>query len=1413
MAFTPLGQLGQHTSPQTTNYHAVPDRDDKRDSQFNSPSPPAQRPYHAPSSFKIPRRPVNRGASLSGSKRVSSFSSDPAFEPLSGDISPPKTASTPTLTTEAKREVDVTLAPTAPFLADGPPGRDTSHKIADASLSWRPLYLRRLVLLAFALLFAALMAVPQGLLAHSNSNGGLGIPGNSRYVWQYAGTAVVTLTMALWSRVEYQAKATAPWIRLSRGPADADRTLLLDYVSDFQPVAILKAFRYGDYLVASISLVSVLLRVLVVIATAMISPSLLGVVSPETSVTLRNAFMDSSERLLDVGSMPHFYMAGLVMGNLTFPDGTSKTHAYQPFAAPEAAQVNVTVDGFSGLLDCEPADIVLDGMLYVKSQWTKLNATVSSGDCDLKIRVMNDGLNAGVDNAYRFLFEPASCNGSDDPDDRRVAVVLANVKMDLDSFPSEPWASNVPINATLGRTTQFICRPDYAITDVLVVKNGTELISVDEVAGAAPRRLSNVHPASILRAHFDSYTGLVSVNSGPYGNAWGFLGSDASVDADVPMLAAMRYRMQDTREEPPTLDELLDNTYLTRLVQDYYRQYTVFIAREALMEEASQPTTAPATTTEVRLVARSLPVHLLTGLFAPCLLIAVAAIFFVPRRGILPQAPNSLINVAALLAHSKPLLHTLRGTGAADMETIRGRLLGSQYSTSIDTYDPATGVSDSTRDPAGAFKIYGSNLPDLQAPPVPPAGPPKWPHPPTLNFASRTAGLFVLVGMIGTLEILLRKSQSKDGLVYVRDDDDSLFWTSAIPALLLGLVAFYYSVADSTIRSLAPYVGLNRGGSFRQTVGLDFLDMSRPRIVWAAAVRGNLAVMSSTLAVLVGATLTIFSGALYTPEPVPATTHVTAPTSDYFTWSTQGNRTVENCCNSEAVTASLILGANLTYPAATFGDLAFQTLHYDTTTNQLSILEDDGGRDLTEMTVSVRLPALRSRLSCRMYSEKDIRANLTLGGYVISSTPNPLRIDVAAESCFSSSLAERSNAIFPTAASSEQDLDGMNKANLAGDVHFGAAMHNPRTRQCSDLFYTWGRLTDTNTNSTAVAHVGAMGCNETIEVVDTLFHLNARTMAVDPKSPPEVDESTARAATPPEFLSDVYPWLANVSSSDVYDEFFSLLVSSRYAIPPSALGSPDPAAAESIADAIRWQHGIIRAQDINFNWRRTLVNDSFYVYNWTDSDGNTAPTAATSAIDPSLSAAEAMPWVQAVGNTPNNLSHRRKLIQDAPTTRVLEALLSCILVLAILSWALVGDDRAPRSEALLSVASMGALLADGNVLAHLPPGAERMRESQVQKAFGGGVGPTVFSVGWFTRRKADDPFSASTSTVGKSVAVEEVRGRNGEGYSSEEYSSAYQAGDDRAFGIRVLGSGGVADGEDAGFELLGRKRFIRGWRK
>ena len=66
----------------------------------------------------------------------------------------------------------------------------------------------------------------------------------------------------------------APWIRLSKGPAKAEKTLLLDYLNMLQPVAVVRGVQNRDFAVACTSAVTLLLRILIVLSTGLITLSL-----------------------------------------------------------------------------------------------------------------------------------------------------------------------------------------------------------------------------------------------------------------------------------------------------------------------------------------------------------------------------------------------------------------------------------------------------------------------------------------------------------------------------------------------------------------------------------------------------------------------------------------------------------------------------------------------------------------------------------------------------------------------------------------------------------------------------------------------------------------------------------------------------------------------------------------------------------------------------------------------------------------------------------------------------------------------------------------------------------------------------------------------------------------------------------
>jgi hypothetical protein len=120
--------------------------------------------------------------------------------------------------------------------------------------SWRPSYLRRRVLIGFAICFGVLALGIELLFNLSNKYQGLGSTSpnlNFHFLRTYGPTAIFTVFVALWARVAVQAKMIAPWMGLLHGkrPAPAKQTILLDYFEMWLHQVLLTAYKHRDWLV------------------------------------------------------------------------------------------------------------------------------------------------------------------------------------------------------------------------------------------------------------------------------------------------------------------------------------------------------------------------------------------------------------------------------------------------------------------------------------------------------------------------------------------------------------------------------------------------------------------------------------------------------------------------------------------------------------------------------------------------------------------------------------------------------------------------------------------------------------------------------------------------------------------------------------------------------------------------------------------------------------------------------------------------------------------------------------------------------------------------------------------------------------------------------------------------------------
>ncbi|KAK3367695.1 hypothetical protein B0H63DRAFT_489643 [Podospora didyma] len=134
--------------------------------------------------------------------------------------------------------------------------------------AWRPTWLRRRVFVVFAIWFVALLATLEALAATSDRVTGIATPGEYLYyLWTFVPTALFITTAALWRRVNYQAQRFMPWIQLSEARTSPEKTVSLDYDSMLAPMAIAASFKNKHFLVMGSSIINLLLKVLVIMAT------------------------------------------------------------------------------------------------------------------------------------------------------------------------------------------------------------------------------------------------------------------------------------------------------------------------------------------------------------------------------------------------------------------------------------------------------------------------------------------------------------------------------------------------------------------------------------------------------------------------------------------------------------------------------------------------------------------------------------------------------------------------------------------------------------------------------------------------------------------------------------------------------------------------------------------------------------------------------------------------------------------------------------------------------------------------------------------------------------------------------------------------------------------------------------------
>ncbi|KAI6355231.1 hypothetical protein MCOR25_008302 [Pyricularia grisea] len=769
--------------------------------------------------------------------------------------------------------------------ATGSTGPEKRPEIVHARLLWMPKYMRRLVLVAFIALLGAVMAVLEYILSLSNRQMGLDSIDGSRYVWQMAPPAVLLIIAGFWQRFEYQARSTAPWLRMYKGPADAERTVLLDYVSMTRPSVVVRAIQNKDWIVGAAVVMSMLLWTAMIVSTGAITTVLATMTDGDVNVRLTRQFAVDGGGLVHNNSLVTtaskatslLEVAGLQLGELTtYPDGVTNWFAYETFSTNDltpGAQLTAQVHALFPNLTCDKASLSVNSVM-VYEQEQVVNTMLIAPGCAVELTINGTGLasNRGAGSPTYFLRSGAGgCYGSTAPQDQRIVVAfgVVNLRNGSGDFDYERLVSSA---AAVTLSTPLICRPGYTMRSIDLVRSSSQTVRIELGSATALSSLPEVHPWDLAAGMLKSYQPDVPevaylLDRVAETDASGYPGfQPARVMIDSCVHFALGFRMGESGSLEAA-EEFLDSEKLENMLSNYYRHHASLVAYSLLLRSPTgENSTVKGTsvTRFERIGANAAGIHTVVILLALSIIVASFLFFVVPTEGFLPRNPNTLIDTAALLGHSKVLLHNVRGAGGADSNTLYSRLSMAYFYTGIEAYERGF-MSDNE----GYFKVLGGPLPPTTRSPEyfePQGG--SWAPPRGLGSIYRALSLSLTVTFIVSLEVMFRVSTTNGGLSAMGGDPwTQLLWTVLPAAVTAGLIC-YIGLVDESIRALAPFMELTWGrGTFR-TMKVNYLDGSTPRVLYHAIFGRNLPVILSTLSWVTAAMLPVVVAATFDTRAV-----------------------------------------------------------------------------------------------------------------------------------------------------------------------------------------------------------------------------------------------------------------------------------------------------------------------------------------------------------------------------------------------------------------------------------------------------------------------------------------------------------------------------------------------------------------
>ncbi|ETI21323.1 hypothetical protein G647_07669 [Cladophialophora carrionii CBS 160.54] len=1121
---------------------------------------------------------------------------------------------------------------------------------------WTPVWLKKWFLGLFALVFAGFLVALVLLWYYDGQNDGFHVDqGTSHYAWAYTPTIIVVFVVAAWRMVDHHSKLAMPYDALQNGPTKTSESLLVDYISKFQLVALFEAFKNSHFAVITSITGFVLLKVVTVFATGLLLALPTQVTLKESSLQANgfdaasfnpNSALDSSSSV----TQPVYAYYGSMAQGMPLENGVTLRLAYSAISVtsdtPIDGDVSISgeVDAFVPTMSCEAVDAQLTTPRIVNDTnsasafATSSNITfdIPAGDVCGKL----SSVTVPADNPFTEILPQRQVTGTmqqvfcgtanasvpDVAGPQGLLFTITDIAYQQALFDNATdlaggsFTIASDVSRTLTNLTNVFCRPSYMMTKAQFINN-TKLLDSSQ---AALIELKDGGTNGTLEGFSDwNATNVLSQAS----MAAQVLFSDTINDDTISDSSAIFMLMALTRGSR-NVDTLINPSVIMQAATDTYQgimsQYAHLNLRAT---DHSDVVGGKVTRQEQRLRVNDVSVWTMASASGLLFLFCIALIFIAPRA-VVPRDPSSIAAVATTLARSTELNRLLRKQGAPGYANQKTALTGYEFGTAIAT-------TDSGR---ASFKIVVSEG-ELDEPATQPTMDLKWWRPLTATFPAVIITVILPVGAIVALELIQRNSDEHSGFYAVADDKWTEVYSHYIPGLVMLILAALVNMLDFNVALFTPWHNLASGGAVhRKSILNNILGRSPPFAFLQALRTGSLGAMLSIAATAVASILTVIASGLYYVQHYSVdgpTISLTQTDSFALTWADSFSND-----NGAGAMMNLLMHQNFSYHQFTYEGLVFPKLAL----NNSALTTDT----LTTVTGSAShlLPAVRANLRCDVISSDSFSVSTQAAGSGSGYATDQAFVTVRANLPDSCHLGGTRGTDDFFLYENNFELPSGGKGTYAGaqlDLLFGEnattyGNYGERRGQyigdnppvgCPSLAFTFGHF---QLDSKDKSQVTTMICYQEIQGLSANVTLRPNSTTIDPNHPPVVQESSVFLHENPlannsgvnTFDFRIQNNLAqemtvfnggsgtpatNPSSTTTYDIFFQAVINGTAPHEPASLAGPDNQ--DVLVDAITRFYQIYMAQAISANMRapvKSLSDSSRVLRRQSSSLTTTSPT-------------------------------------------------------------------------------------------------------------------------------------------------------------------------------------------------------------